>query len=198
MSLRLGQPRGPSLATNSWSTQPAWSRRGRRAGRMITRDPLGTWETLSSPSSKAAGDTAYQLQNDPRPRVPDRGGQTRDAAMVSPSEGNEVRRDGRQGVGALRSSCEAGGTGPPGPRGAKGVPRRGTGGRNHHEGLEPHTVSPRGHRIVRGPANPRCDEPDAGDPHVGICGSPGEQSSGRPGPRRWSRAINGPTDRLPG
>ena len=75
---------------------------------MITRDPLGTWETLSSPSSKAAGDTAYQLQNDPRPRVPDRGGHSRDAAMVSPSEGNEVRRDGRQGVGALRSSREAG------------------------------------------------------------------------------------------
>ena len=36
---------------------------------MITRDPLGTWETLSFPSSKAAGDTADQLQDDPRPRV---------------------------------------------------------------------------------------------------------------------------------
>ena len=75
---------------------------------MITRDPLGTWETLPFPSSKAAGDTAYQLQNDPRLRVRDRGGRTTDATMVSPSEGNEVRRDGRQGVGASRSTDEPG------------------------------------------------------------------------------------------
>ena len=33
---------------------------------MITRVPPGTWETLSFPSSQAAGDTAYQLQIDPR------------------------------------------------------------------------------------------------------------------------------------
>ena len=33
---------------------------------MITRVPPGTWETLSFPSSTAAGDTAYQLQSDPR------------------------------------------------------------------------------------------------------------------------------------
>ncbi len=75
---------------------------------MITRIPLGTWETLPFPSSKAAGDTAYQLQIDPRLRVRGRGGRTTDATMVSPSEGNEVRRDGRQGVGALHSSREAG------------------------------------------------------------------------------------------
>jgi hypothetical protein len=75
---------------------------------MITRDPLGTWETLPFPSSKVAGDTAYQLQNDPRLRVRDRGGRTTDAAMVSPSEGNEVRRNGRQGVGASRSTVEPG------------------------------------------------------------------------------------------
>ena len=39
---------------------------------MITRVPPGTWETLSFPSSTAAGDTAYQLPIDPRLRV--RGG----------------------------------------------------------------------------------------------------------------------------
>ena len=44
---------------------------------MITRVPPGTWETLSLPSSKAAGDTAYQLQSDPRLRVRGRGGQQR-------------------------------------------------------------------------------------------------------------------------
>ena len=44
---------------------------------MITRVPPGTWETLSFPSSKAAGDTAYQLQIDPRLRVRGRGDEQR-------------------------------------------------------------------------------------------------------------------------
>ena len=41
---------------------------------MITRVPPGTWETLSFPSSQAAGDTAHQLQIDPRLRVRNRSG----------------------------------------------------------------------------------------------------------------------------
>ena len=73
---------------------------------MITRVPPGTWETLSFPSSMAAGDTAYQLQIDPRLRV--RGGRTTDATMVSPSEGNEARRNGRQGVAAPHTTVDAG------------------------------------------------------------------------------------------
>ena len=44
---------------------------------MITRVPPGTWETLSFPSSQAAGDTAYQLQIDPRLRVRGRGDEPR-------------------------------------------------------------------------------------------------------------------------
>ena len=56
---------------------------------MIRRVPPGTWETLSFPSSKAAGDTAHQLPIDPRLRVRGRGGRTTDATMVSLSEGNE-------------------------------------------------------------------------------------------------------------
>ena len=44
---------------------------------MITRVPPGTWETLSFPSSKAAGDTAYQLPIDPRLRVRGRGDEQR-------------------------------------------------------------------------------------------------------------------------
>ena len=75
---------------------------------MITRVPPGTWETLSFPSSQAAGDTAYQLPIDPRLRVRGRGGRTTDATMVSPSEGNEARRNGRQGVAAPHSTVEAG------------------------------------------------------------------------------------------
>ena len=75
---------------------------------MITRVPPGTWETLPLPSSQTAGDTAYQLQIDPRLRVRGRGGRTTDATMVSPSEGNEARRNGRQGVAAPHSTVEAG------------------------------------------------------------------------------------------
>ena len=41
---------------------------------MITRVPPGTWETLSFPSSQAAGDTAHQLPIDPRLRVRGRRG----------------------------------------------------------------------------------------------------------------------------
>src|SRR5882724_4475304 len=41
--------------------------------------------------------------------------------MVSPSEGNEVRRNGRQGVGASRSTAEPGEP-PEGPWGGKGTP----------------------------------------------------------------------------
>src|SRR5271166_4042525 len=63
---------------------------------------------LSFPSSQAAGDTAYQPQSDPRFRVRGRRGRTTDATMVSPSEGNEARRNGWQGVAAPHSSGEAG------------------------------------------------------------------------------------------
>jgi len=40
--------------------------------------------------------------------VPSWWGRTGDEPMVSPSEGNEVRRDGRRGVGASHSIVEAG------------------------------------------------------------------------------------------
>ena len=82
VSLRLGQMRGPRQATYSWSTQPAWSRRGRRTGRMITRDPLGTWETLSSPSKMAGGSPVDQLQDDPQ-LSPELWGRTGDETMAA-------------------------------------------------------------------------------------------------------------------
>jgi hypothetical protein len=44
---------------------------------------------------------------------------------VSPTEGNEGRRDGPQGVGAPHTTGEAGERLPRGPRGGKGVPRHG-------------------------------------------------------------------------
>jgi hypothetical protein len=62
---------------------------------MIRRVPPGTWEALPFPLSQPAGDTGYQLQVDPRLRGRSRGGRTTVAAVVSPSEGNEARREGR-------------------------------------------------------------------------------------------------------
>ena len=77
----------------------------------MANDHEGSPGTCGSPAvsiEMAAGDPAYQLQVDPRPRVLGRRGRTRDATMVSPSEGNEVRRKGRQGVAASHSTVEPG------------------------------------------------------------------------------------------
>jgi hypothetical protein len=51
--------------------------------------------------------------------------------VVSPSEGNEVRRNGRQDVGAPHSTVEAGEQAPPGPWGGKEVPHHGIVGGKH-------------------------------------------------------------------
>jgi hypothetical protein len=50
--------------------------------------------------------TNSRLIRSPSPRLT--GTNKWDATMVSPSEGNEARRDGRQGVAAPHSSVEAG------------------------------------------------------------------------------------------
>src|SRR5208337_2248681 len=86
-----------------WPTQPAWSHRGRRTWRMITRVPreLGRPCRLHRNAGRRPG---LPTPGDPRPRVLGRRGRTRDATMVSPSEGNEVRRKGRQGVAASHLS----------------------------------------------------------------------------------------------
>src|SRR5271157_5789830 len=75
------------------------------------------------------------------------------------------------------------GNGPPGPRGAKGVPRCGRG-----VGTTPRiscltSVSPRNHPVVWGTAIPQCDEPGAFNVHARICGSSREKSLERPGPQ---------------
>ena len=56
--------------------------------------------------------------------------------VVPPSEGNEVRREGRSGVGASRSTGEAGELTPWGPGGGKGTSDHGTVGRKHGGYLE--------------------------------------------------------------
>src|SRR5271157_4040662 len=79
------------------------------------------------------------------------------------------------------------GNGPPGPRGAKGVPRcgRGVGTTLRTPCLT--SVSPRNHPVVWGTAIPQRDEPGAFNVHARICGSPREQSLGRPGPEQWTK-----------
>jgi len=66
----------------------------------------GTWEIPSSPCTRNRGLPGY---SNPRQQ----------SDMVSPSEGNEVRRDGRREVLALDSTDEAGEREPTGPRGGK-------------------------------------------------------------------------------
>ena len=75
------------------------------------------------------GVPAYQLQVDPQ-LCPELVGTNRGRTMVSPSEGNEVRRDERQGVGAFHSNVEAGEL-TEGPRGVKGTPFQLTVGGKH-------------------------------------------------------------------
>ena len=118
-----------------------------------------------------------KLQDDPRPRVRGRVERTADASVVSPSEGNEARRNGRRGVGASHISVEAGERPFRTPR-SEGDAASWTEGRPHAGDTEPRIMYQKGRRIVRGIAKPRRDEPDALIGHVWICGSPGGQSSG--------------------
>ncbi len=92
----------------------------------------------------------------------------------SPSrEGNEGRRVGRTGIGALHSTIEAGELVPREAGGGKGVPCRGTLLGQQCGGIGPRSTV---HETTMGStahARPRPDEPDALIAHVRICGSPG-------------------------
>jgi hypothetical protein len=63
---------------------------------MITRDPLGTWETLPSPSSSAGWSPAYQLQeiHSQVPGYGDEPGTTRWYRQAKETKCGE--RDGRE------------------------------------------------------------------------------------------------------
>jgi len=94
--------------------------------------------------------------------------------MVSPSEGNEARRDGRQGVAAPRSSVEAGER-PIRTLWSEGDAALWTGSWNHAEDTVPHQrVTAKRPGRVRDSDIPQRDEPDVFNAHVGICGSPRE------------------------
>ena len=71
-----------------------------------TRGALGNLRDPSVSTDMAGSGTGITT---PRPSALRRAaGSEQDARVVSPNEGNEVRRDGRMGVGAFRSSDEAG------------------------------------------------------------------------------------------
>ena len=91
---------------------PQWpgvlrSYRGPRTGRRDTRVAREPERPCRLRRDCRLGVPAYQLQVDPQ-LCPELVGTNRGRTMVSPSEGNEVRRDERQGVGAFHSNVEAG------------------------------------------------------------------------------------------
>ncbi len=95
------------VISDTWSHPRVRSRRGRRTWRMIMRVPreLGRPCRLHRDCRPETRLTNSRMIRAP---VPGRRGRTGDTTMVSPSEGNEARRDGRQGVAAPHNSVEAG------------------------------------------------------------------------------------------
>ena len=84
------------------------------------RDPAGVGEQGTFTGVPQEPGRPRRLHGKSRPELPGdqlqaRGRRTRQprernagATVVPPSEGNEVRRDGRQGVGAPHTTCDAG------------------------------------------------------------------------------------------
>ena len=118
------------------------SRRGRRAGHARTGVPQEPGKPCRLHVHGRNGATGI---TNPRPTAcatrgggsgqrPDTKGSVAD--VVSPSEGNEVRRDGRQGLGASHSTCEAGESHPWRPCGGKGMPDHRTVGEKHDRPTE--------------------------------------------------------------
>ena len=148
-----------------------------------TRGSLGNLRDPAVSTDISGSGTGIPISPCPRPRAPV-GGSKSGARVVSPNEGNEVRRDGRQGVGASHSSEEAGELDRRTPC-SEGGAVLWTGSRNHAEGIEPPSVSPRGGRIVGGTANPQRDEPDASS--TCTSGSAGGLGGKPPRPTRRKR-----------
>ena len=106
-----------------------------------------------------------------RPRVCGRTGTKRRRSKVSPSEGNEARREGCQEVAASRSSDEAGERPFRTPWSEGGAALR-TGSWNHAEDTVPRQrVTAKRPSRVRDSDLPQRDEPGAFNAHARICGS---------------------------
>jgi hypothetical protein len=91
-----------------------WSQRARSVlpGSESTGDDHqgspGTWETQPSPPQFPAREPEYQLPGAPGRASSAEGSKPTTHTVVSPSEGNEARRNGRLGVGASHTIDEAG------------------------------------------------------------------------------------------
>ena len=117
-----------------------------------------------------------------RPRVCGRTGTKRRRSKVSPSEGNEARREGCQEVAASHSSGEAGER-PIRTPWSEGDAALWTGSWNHAEDTVPHRrVTAKRPSRVRDSDTPQRDEPDALMCTSGSVGAPGSNPWGDPAP----------------
>jgi hypothetical protein len=118
------------------------------------------------------------------PRVRGRTGTKRRRSKVSPSEGNEARREGCQEVAASHSSCEAGER-PIRTPWSEGDAALWTGSWNHAEDTVPHRrVTAKRPSRVRDSDTPQRDEPDALMCTSGSVGAVGGNPHGDPAPRK--------------
>ena len=118
------------------------SRRGRRAGHVHTGVPQEPGNPCRLHDHGRKGQPAKKAPGPPTPRGRAAGAAGRPdtkcgfAVVVPPSEGNEARRDGRQGLGASHSTAEAGESSPWRPCGGKGMPDHRTVGEKHDRHIE--------------------------------------------------------------
>jgi hypothetical protein len=87
----------------------------------------GTWEPLTSPSERVRLQ-GVRLNKTPGPRAPrpaTHGSEETGAQAVPPSEGNEARREGRQGVAAPPYDRRGWGTDPGDPAEEREAPGNG-------------------------------------------------------------------------
>jgi len=106
--------------------------------------------------------------------------------VVRPSEGNEVRPEGRWGVGASRSTVEAGELSPREPGGGKGMPDHGVVRRKHGRCQTPNPVSTTGGQTADRPVRDAQSDVRSQNPKSrmrescksGSVGSPGGQPPG--------------------
>ena len=121
--------------------------RGRRAGHVCKGAPQEPRRPCRLRAKSRVGHRVNKGQDPGRRARPRRGAKSEPSA-VRPSEGNEVRPDGRQGVGALRSTGEAGELAPEDPVDGKAVPDQEILEGNDGRDPEPETISSKLQRVA--------------------------------------------------
>jgi hypothetical protein len=163
--------------SDTWSHPRAWSRRGRRTGRMITRvfRELGRPCRLHRDCRLEPRLTNSRLIPSLRPRlVGTKNGTKRWYRPAKETKRGEM--DDKESQRPIVVSKR--GNGPSRTPWSEGGAGLWTRSQNRAEGIEPPRVSPQSEWIVRGTANPQRDEPDAS-----LTGTSG--SVGVPGSNPW-------------